>query len=65
MVHLLCGEVVIFGSLGAVVLDLQLFCGNVVIFHCGVAGLNYGESARLWSVRGECVFRILLYKKLF
>jgi len=32
------GEVVIFGSLGAVMLNLELLFGNLVIFHCGVAG---------------------------
>ena len=44
MAHLLCGEV-IFGSLDAVMLNLELLCGNLVIFHCGVAGRNYVESA--------------------
>ena len=38
MARLLCGEVVIFGSLDANMLHLQLLCGDVVIFYCGVAG---------------------------
>jgi len=37
MAHLMCGKVVIFGPLDAIMLNLSLLCGNVLIFHYGVA----------------------------
>ena len=38
MAHLLCREVLIFGLRDTNIWNLQLLCGDVVVFYCGVTG---------------------------